>query len=492
MFKQKLKHFLHKNFKISGVFSSHEFDQTDFGRIYFNLPKVSEHPKTALELARILKNYNNKNTPVTIRNTGHSVNGQTLTDGVQINIGGIDHVSFNKEKMEVSAGAGASWDKVLKTIGFPKYCPPVFLNNPGQQIHIGGTAAVGGAGPYSASAGGFWNWVKRIKLVTMAGEIIECSPKKNSDYFKFSLGGYGRIGVIAELTVAVEKSSRHSVIGLLMYHDKKTYYKDLSKAMSDSKVKGMLGQDQLARHPIMNKFGVPCNMLFLMMEADTLKEAKAKIRHMHKAYCQDLVFIVKETPEDAISNVDLGFKTRLLPKADLVYHYPKSSKLNQLDLYHPWSDYVVGFENYPAFMEEAAKIIHKYDMKKNFIHDSFFYHLIDLDLLLTYTGKCLTKDSKANFPLSLEIPRAKEFFCAVGVMPTVSSGDVAKALAMIGELTDLVYSLGGKRYLYGIHNLTKKQVEQQFGLDVINKWQEIKNKLDPKHLLNIGVIEHLD
>jgi FAD/FMN-containing dehydrogenase len=52
--------------------------------------------------------------------------------------------------------------------------------------------------------------------------------------------------------------------------------------------------------------------------------------------------------------------------------------------------------------------------------------------------------------------------------------------------------MGGKRYLYGIHDLSREQVEKQFGRSVIQKWQKLKDKLDPKHLLNIGVVEYLD
>ena len=62
-------------------FSSNEFSQTDFGYIYFNIPRETVFPKTTLELASILKLYNQKGTAVKIRNTGHSMNGQTLTGG---------------------------------------------------------------------------------------------------------------------------------------------------------------------------------------------------------------------------------------------------------------------------------------------------------------------------------------------------------------------------------------------------------------------------
>ena len=81
---------------------------------------------------------------------------------------------------------------------------------------------------------------------------------------------------------------------------------------------------------------------------------------------------------------------------------------------------------------------------------------------------------------------------AIGVMPTVPSDRIDKALCVSKEITDMTYEMGGKRYLYCIHDLTKEQVEQHFGRETIEEWQSIKDRLDPKHLLNIGVIEHLD
>ena len=62
----------------------------------------------------------------------------------------------------------------------------------------------------------------------------------------------------------------------------------------------------------------------------------------------------------------------------------------------------------------------------------------------------------------------------------------------IDEMTKLCYELGGKRYLYGRHNLTVEQVVAHYSKEVIFKWNTLKKKLDPNHLLNLDVIEHLD
>jgi len=126
-------------------------------------------------------------------------------------------INFDEEKMEVTVDAGVSWDELMNAISLPKYCTKVFPNNPGQKIHVTGNASVGGAGFYSSKHGGLWNTVKRLTLVTMTGEIIECSLDKNKDYFTYALGGFGRIGVIADITLEVVKSKSHVLSVLVFY-----------------------------------------------------------------------------------------------------------------------------------------------------------------------------------------------------------------------------------------------------------------------------------
>ncbi|HEY4516296.1 MAG TPA: FAD-binding protein [Candidatus Paceibacterota bacterium] len=97
-------------YKTSGNFSPHDFDQSDFGGIYRGVPKITESPTNIEELAKILKGYHDRDIAVKIRNTGHSTNGQTITNGVQISLSNIQNTYFDEEKMEVTVGAGVSWD----------------------------------------------------------------------------------------------------------------------------------------------------------------------------------------------------------------------------------------------------------------------------------------------------------------------------------------------------------------------------------------------
>ncbi len=479
------------SFVATSQFSNQEFDQTDFGKIYFNLPEHVEKPETIEQLAHILKTYHHTGTPVTIRNTGHSVNGQTLTDGVQIHINNIKGVKFNEKKLEVSLSCGATWDEVMKEIGLPKYCTPMFPNNPGQQIRATGNASVGGIGPFSSTAGGLWNSVISLKLVTMEGEIIDCSRDVNPDIFKFALGGFGRIGVIGEMTLRVLPASP-KVLGMVeLYLAENKHLEYLDKAMHDEMIEGVISLEQLSHVSLLSKVGAAPGFLILMLSIKSREDLELKTKHIKETYQDELTLFAEEEDEKR-HEIDVRFGKKAISLQDLVYFYPEFSKQDQLEFAHPYSDYVVPKASYKKFIAEARKIIQKYDMVKCLMKHSIFHHMTDIDILISYCLKNMSPDDPTAYPLSLDLPNEKDFALIPGIMPSVPNACLQDALDMIKELSDLVYELDGKRYLYGVHDLSKAQIEKHYGRDTIHQWQKLKDKLDPKHLLNIGVIEHLD
>jgi cytokinin dehydrogenase len=489
--KHKIKKFLKNNFLTSGLFSPQELNQTDFGRIYFNLPEETVFPKTTEELAKVLKHYNDSNKAVTIRNTGHSVNGQTLTSGVQVNVGKIKKLYFNKDEMLVTAGAGNSWDDVFKFIGFPKYCLPVFPSNPGQQIHVTGTASVGGIGPYSSRSGGLWNHVVAAKVVTMTGDIIVCSIEKNFEVLQYVLGGFGRIGVISEITIKVEESKQKMIVNFLAYKDYGTYFRDLNIAMQNGAHDGVVGNHDVNYKKTLSKIGLQFYGIVVADEIRSEKDAIEKQLFLNKTLSPDLHFYIEKGQTKDV-NVEISLSPQVFSKKDFIYYYPKFSKSNQLDLCHPWSDYVIGKKQHQTFLKEVNSLLEKYDMAQYVAKQSVLHNSINIDVLLSYCVRNISAVTGRKYPLSLDLNNKDDFVFDVAFVPTIPSEKVKQSIAMNEEITDLVYELGGKKYLYSQHNLSRHQVEQHFGREVLERWQQLKDKYDPKRLLNIGVIEHLD
>lgn len=485
----------------------------DYGRIHFSVPKRVVRPTTPEELAGILKTCSECSEPVVIRNTGHSTNGQTLTTETQVMLAGLTGVSFDRDKLTATAGAGASWNDVIQGVKFPTFAPPIFPNNPGQLIHVGGTASVGGVGFYCSKYGGFWNHVSRLKLVTMQGEIIECSRQENAELFRYALGGYGRVGVIAEIDIDVVPSKPKVFAMVLAYFNDETFQRDLVKALNDPLFDGVAAQKDLSgwEARILKALGIDLKLLVVMLETDGDIDFREVAHSIRGRYDEELALFV-----DAGANVaglELSLSPKLFDKRDVVYFSPTeqgfwrvlwakiaallgstglSATVDRTGWCHPWTDCIVSPARYGEFLDGAIRIIRDARLSSYLEKESFLSGLVDIDSFVTFGLRRMWAEPSERLPLSLDLPDVEAFSLGVAIMPNVPRRLLDKGLAVSREISDLVYACGGRRYLYGSHSLTKAQVEQHYGRASLDQWQLLKDEHDPKHLLNIGVIEHLD
>ena len=93
-------------------------NQTDFGNIYFKKPKEIFFPESVDALKQIVSKLYTEEKKFVIRNTGHSVNGQTLTSDYQIDLSKLKSINFNEEKLEVTCLAGGTWIDIFNKIKF--------------------------------------------------------------------------------------------------------------------------------------------------------------------------------------------------------------------------------------------------------------------------------------------------------------------------------------------------------------------------------------
>lgn len=488
--------------------------QTDYGNIIYKQPTEIVRVTSTEDLARRLRDYHEKGERVTIRNTGHSTFGQTLTDGVQIDISGIEGVKFDKDAMTVTAGAGDAWNSVFKAIELPKRCTPIFPNNPGQYIQLGGTASAGGVGYYGSHVGGFWNHVVSAKLVTMTGEIISCSQTENFELLKYALAGFGRTGVISEVTVKVIHSKPRVLCMALAYRDPDIFQDALTRALNDNLFNGVAAQEDLSNWQTqeLEKIRINLKLLLLIKELDEGEDPRPIARVIRNNYPADFSAYLEMKSR---GRADVTLEPRTFAKETIVYFYPEQESFwiylcnrisllllkkplchprSHVDFKNPWCDCIVSRENYTNFVFQAKQIISRHQMAKHLDKQSLFHGLINIDSFVTF---CLKRTSSEFYPLALDLPQETEHALGLAIMPSIPPDQpklLERALAMAKELTDLVYSDGirGRRYLYGYNQLTREQVERHYGRDVLERWQKIKDELDPKHLLNIGVIPHLD
>jgi FAD/FMN-containing dehydrogenase len=478
------------NYKLSPHAAVAEFNQTDFGRVYYNIPNAVYEPATLDELASTVQKFNRLSKKVTIRNSGYAVNGQSLTSEIQISLAKINHIQFDKENLTVKVGGGATWAELYQAIDFPKYSPPVFPSMAELAMSVGGTVGGGGVGFYSSRAGGLWNHIKQLTLMTMTGERITCSLKHERDLFLYSIAGFGRIGIICEVVLQLEPSKPTVLMMGLGYRKFERYQDDLLKAYAGQEFIGIAGVSQLYRNGFYAKLGFEPNGLCLFTEVDNTDDVNAIAESVRSQFNEDIFLFGGVSANASRVDLEVSRSTNKLSKLDLVKYYPETSSGLRNKLAQPWSDYVIGVEKYSQFLTYSKEIIAKYDLSKYVMHESILGTMLDIDIYATQIIRKLT-DKHDHFPLALDFLE-HDLAMYVSLPIVLPVHDLIRCEAMIAELTELVYSLGGKRDMYGLHQLSADQVEQQYSRTTLSKWQELKDRMDPKHLLNIGVIEQLD
>ena len=141
--------------------------------------------------------------PVIARGQGRSYGDLCLNDGgLLIHTDHLNRVvSFDTERGLLTAEAGMTLDAVLKLIVPQGFFLPV---TPGTKfVSLGGAIANDIHGKNHHGAGTFGRSVKRFSLLRSTGEVLECSPDENPDYFAATIAGLGLTGLILNATISL-------------------------------------------------------------------------------------------------------------------------------------------------------------------------------------------------------------------------------------------------------------------------------------------------
>ncbi len=158
-------------------------------------------PRSAGELAAIVRSAYESAQPVRIRGQGHSLNGASLPAAGELLLDTRDLRTLRfAQPGSVTVGAGAVlWivQAVLRDQGFDL---PV-LNDGYAGPTVGGYLAAGGFGPASGTHGGFWDNVMELTLVDGRGELRKVAS--GDALFPWLFGAMGQLGIVAEARLSV-------------------------------------------------------------------------------------------------------------------------------------------------------------------------------------------------------------------------------------------------------------------------------------------------
>ncbi|UGY94070.1 D-arabinono-1,4-lactone oxidase [Streptomyces gobiensis] len=159
-------------------------------------------PSTTDALAEVVRRAAEDGLPVKAVGTGHSFTSVATTDGVLIRperLSGVREIDRVAGTVTVAAGTPLlQLNQVLAGAGLS-------LTNMGDIMEqtVSGAASTGthGTGRDSASIAA---QIEGLELVLADGSVLRCSRKENADVFAAARVGLGALGVISEITFAIE------------------------------------------------------------------------------------------------------------------------------------------------------------------------------------------------------------------------------------------------------------------------------------------------
>ncbi len=161
-------------------------------------------PTTLGDIQELIKNHPG---PISIGGGRFSMGGQIATENALF----IDMREFNKilsfdpKTKLITVESGITWRKLQESID--PFDLSVQIKQTYSNFTIGGSLSVNAHGRY-VGYGPMILSVRSIKLVLSDGKLVTASPKENPEIFFASVGGYGGIGVIVEVTLELTENKK--------------------------------------------------------------------------------------------------------------------------------------------------------------------------------------------------------------------------------------------------------------------------------------------
>lgn len=135
--------------------------------------------------------------PVHVQSTGHGTHDH-IDRGMLITTRRLDHLHVDPASRTATVGAGLRWRTVADAAA-PYDLAPITGSAPA--VGVVGFLLGGGLGPLARSHGFGSDWVRSVRLVTGAGELVTASDTENSELFWALRGGKSGFGVVTQVTI---------------------------------------------------------------------------------------------------------------------------------------------------------------------------------------------------------------------------------------------------------------------------------------------------
>ena len=426
---------------------------------YAHMPEVVVKPKTAEEIAEIVKLANEKLIPITPRGAGSglSCGAVPIYGGILLSVERMNRIlEIDEENMMVVVEPGVVTNEIndkIKDMGLFFAGYPMSL----ETCFVAGNVAENAGGGKAVKYGVTERYIMGLEFVTPTGEIIEVGGKRMKDVTGYNLrmlmvGSEGTLGIITRVIIKLLPLPKSSVDLLALFPDVQSAIAMVPKIMTEGGIipTAIEFMDQLSVHTsceyLNEKIPYQKAGAMLLIEVDGTNEK------------------VVENEYDTIGNLLMEGGAQEVYVAD---NYTTQERLwsvrrniaeafKVVSPHQSLEDIVVPTAQIPELMPEIERISKKYD-----VQFPCYGHAGDGNLHATIIKN--PDDSMEEWYKKL--PHAmEELFVAAKKLGGTISGE---------------HGIGSKR---------KKYMEMAVGKDALEFMRRIKRAVDPNNIMNPGKI----
>jgi cytokinin dehydrogenase len=440
----------------------------DWGQFTQRIPQVLAKVSNEADIAKIVKYGKAANIKLQPRGTGHSTEGNSLSDGLVVVFEKMNKVfPVNKANGTIRAQAGARLYEVLAQAVKHEMTFKAQPHYIGQSV--GGLLSANGIGPGSFKHGMTIDNVVEVKVVTGTGEILTATKTHNSDLFFAVLGGQGQFGIITEAVFKLQQQVKTAkmVEYMAMYANQQAFLLDLDKATAQQKYFDVWGDVRTTAT------GTPFPYLYILHitvdrnDEDTVATPDAFFEG-YAGIPGQRMFLPMSAQKPIGNAYEVLTKLNFYTAIDLNKGVPAPGKF-------VWYDTYISKSQLKAALNETLAAVVQAPVLSPIVEQQ--------QLILLQPLKAMQR----KYALT-QLPEGQEaqdsHFYDIGILQTVvTDDDTALAIARNDRLTTHAASLGGKSHLIDSPPVGIKGWQLFFGSKQnFDASYQTKQKFDPNNI----------
>jgi FAD/FMN-containing dehydrogenase len=415
--------------------------ETDFGRLVRGRPATVLVARTEADVSRALVQARQERRPITVRGAGHSVAGQTVTDGgiLLLNRGASQPARLDGDRVEVEGRA--RWRQVERVINRAGRTVPVLADY--LDLTVGGTLSVGGYGVESVEHGAQADHVERLRLVLPDGRAVWCSAAERAELFRFALAGLGQVGVIERAVLRTVPHRRFVTLFVYRHQRLEGLIDSIRWLAEEGASLPAFFKALMSRGRVISVYGVP---------ADSWREARRAVppRPLQgRAWAKRLVCVKYR-------------ECRSLAVSLWLSRFPGYARA--------WSDYLLDYAGLQTFGRLLQQAIER---------DAFAGCLRSV-----YLVAIRRVPRVVSFPFEASDGLTGPMAFGIGLYSMIPPGHPGRITAVQTagrQSLAAVLSAGGRPYRYGWHELSEATRRAVYG-DAHDRLAALREEMDPDHV----------